>query len=115
KAIPLTIEGRETPFSKPADNNYTFNIYRDKSGALWFGSVGGLFKFSKGWSGENAKLTQINFPVTSIYDDGKGYLWLGGRTPGLTRLRIQDGRVTRYTSQQGLFDEYPTRILSDRQ
>ena len=30
----------------------------------------------------------ISFPVTSIYDDRRGYLWLAGRTPGVTRFRV---------------------------
>jgi signal transduction histidine kinase/CheY-like chemotaxis protein len=33
--------------------------------------------------------------------------------PGLTRFRIKDGRVTRYTENAGLFDDYPTTILAD--
>ena len=109
---PLTIRGWTTPLSKPG--NYTFTIYRGSDGTLWFGTVLGLFKFAKGEPPENARQSQIGFPVTSIYDDGKGNLWLCGRIPGITRFRIRDGRVARYTKQDGLFDEFPTGILGDR-
>jgi PAS domain S-box-containing protein len=109
---PFTFDGNATPLSKPG--NYTFVIYRAPNGTLWFGTVKGLFGFAHGKPTELAQQQQIQFPVTDIFDDGQGSLWLGGRVPGITRFRIADGRVTRYTSEQGLFDEIPTRILADR-
>ena len=111
QAQPFTFDGKPTPLSMPG--NYTFTIFRDRSGTLWFGTVKGLFKFAKGQPPESARQPQIDFPVTSIFDDLSGSLWLGGRIPGLTRFRIRDGRVTRYTRKDGLFDNYPSRVLAD--
>ena len=108
---PLTLGGKTTPLSKPG--NYTFTIYRDPSGTLWFGTVQGLFKFAKGQPPDKARQPQVSFPVTSIFDDLRGSLWLSGRIPGLTRFDIRDGRVTHYTKQSGLFDLSPSRVLSD--
>jgi signal transduction histidine kinase/CheY-like chemotaxis protein/ligand-binding sensor domain-containing protein len=108
---PLTIRGQTTPLSAPG--NYTFAIDRDSSGTLWFGTVRGLFKFSRGAPPSEAWQKQIDFPVTSIFNDDRGSLWLGGRVSGVTRYSIRDGRVTRYTKASGLFDDYPTRILAD--
>jgi PAS domain S-box-containing protein len=108
----FTYEGRTTPLSKPG--NYTFVIHRAPDATIWIGTVKGLFKFSKGISPEQSLQQQVSFPVTTIWDDGMGYLWLGGRVPGITRFRISSGEVTRYTSEEGLFDEIPTRILTDR-
>jgi signal transduction histidine kinase/CheY-like chemotaxis protein/ligand-binding sensor domain-containing protein len=110
---PFTFEGQPTPLSKPG--NYTFTIYRDQSGTLWFGTVKGLFMFAKGQSPDRAQQPQIDFPVTSIFDDQSGNLWLGGRIPGLTRFRLRDGRVTHYSKQNGLFDNYLSRVLADDQ
>ena len=110
-AVPLTFHGVTTPLSTPG--NYTFAIYRDTSGAMWFGTSKGLFHFAKGESPDKAWQKQIPFPVTTIFDDGRGSLWLGGRVPGLTRFRIRDGRVTRYTEDDGLFDDIPSHILAD--
>jgi signal transduction histidine kinase/ligand-binding sensor domain-containing protein/ActR/RegA family two-component response regulator len=108
---PLTFRGQTTPLSRPAI--YTFTIYRDPAGTLWFGTARGLYRFARGEPPEKAWQSQIAFPVTTIFDDGKGSLWLGGRIPGLTRFRTKDGRVTRYTENDGLFDGYPTSILTD--
>jgi two-component system, sensor histidine kinase and response regulator len=113
EVFPFTIRGQTTPLSAPG--NYTFTIFRDPSGTLWFGTVQGLFKFAKGEPPAKARQAQINFPVTSIADDQRGSLWLGGRTPGLIRFRIRDGRVTRYTKRNGFFDDYPTRVLTDNE
>ena len=109
---PLAFDGQTTPLSRPG--NYTFTIYRDRQGTLWFGTVEGLFKFAKGEPPSQAQQPEIKFPVTGIFDDGEGSLWLAGRTPGLTQFRLRDGRVTRYTSEAGLFDDYPTAILFDQ-
>ncbi|MGA9672006.1 MAG: diguanylate cyclase [Terracidiphilus sp.] len=109
RALPFTVQGKTTPFTAPG--NYTFTIYRQPLGVLWFGTEKGLFKYAPG----TIPVLQpgIDFPVTSISDDERGNLWLGGRTPGLTRLRIADGRVTHYSKRDGLFDVYPARALSD--
>jgi signal transduction histidine kinase/ligand-binding sensor domain-containing protein/FixJ family two-component response regulator len=111
KVTPFTIRGRVTPLSVPG--NYTFTLYRDAAGVLWFGTVKGLFKFSVDTPPEDSQQKTIDFPVTSISDDLKGNLWLGGRTSGLIRFHITDGRVTHYKKKDGLFDDYPSRILYD--
>ncbi len=112
RVSPFTLHGQMTPLSVPG--NYTFTIYRDGAGTLWFGTVKGLFKFAPGEPPSNAQQNQIDFQVTSISDDHRGSLWLGGRIPGITRFRMRDGQVTHYTKKDGLFDDYPSRALPDR-
>jgi signal transduction histidine kinase/CheY-like chemotaxis protein/ligand-binding sensor domain-containing protein len=109
---PFTIRGQSTPLSLPG--NYTFSIYQDPRETLWFGTVKGLFKFANGMLPSRSQQANVDFSVTSISPDNQGNLWLGGRTPGITRFRIRDGKVTHYTRRDGLFDEYPTRALPDR-
>jgi signal transduction histidine kinase/CheY-like chemotaxis protein/ligand-binding sensor domain-containing protein len=111
--LPFTIRGQTTPLSVPG--NYTFTIYTDPSGTLWFGTVKGLFKFAKGAPPSQAKQVGIDFPVTGISPDNKGNLWLSGRIPGIVRFRIRDGQITHFTRKLGLFDEYATKALPDRQ
>ena len=109
RASPFTVHGKATPLTSPG--TYTFTIHRQPSGVLWFGTVKGLFKYAPG----TIPVLQpaIDFPVTSISDDEHGNLWIGGRTPGLTRFRIRDRKVTHYSKRDGLFDVYPARALSD--
>ena len=111
EATPLTLHGRTTPLSTPSV--YTFSIYRDPRGTLWFGTAQGLLRLAQGESPDQGWQKQIAFPVTTIFDDGAGSLWLGGRAPGIARFRLRDGRVTRYTESSGLFDDFPSGILSD--
>jgi signal transduction histidine kinase/ligand-binding sensor domain-containing protein/DNA-binding response OmpR family regulator len=111
RAFPYSIRGRTTPLSSPGI--YTFTIYRQPSGTLWFGTTNGLYRFASGTSPQNARQRGVDFSVTSISDDGRGNLWLGGRTPGLTRFRIRDGRVTHYSKKDGLFDEIPSSAVPD--
>ena len=110
---PFTVRGQTTPLSTPG--NFTFSIYRDHAGVLWFGTVKGLFRFAPGEDPMKSRQPGIDFPVTSISDDHRGSLWLGGRTPGLTRFRLTDGRVTHYRKKDGLFDDLLTRVLNDDQ
>lgn len=110
---PLTFHGRLTPLS--VRGTYTFTIYRDPSGTMWFGTTKGLFRFRDGESPDKAWQQEVPFPVTTIFDDRRGNLWIGGRSPGLTRFRMADRHVTRYTSRTGLFDGYPTSIQGDEQ
>jgi PAS domain S-box-containing protein len=111
RLLPLTFKGETTPLSTPG--HYTFTIHRDKQGTLWFGTAQGLYKFAPGLSVWEARQKQIPFAVTSIAEDGRGNLWLGGRTPGLTRLRIRDGRISHYGKREGLFDAYPSSVVAD--
>ena len=73
-----------------------------------------LFRFAEGQPPGTAQQKQIHFPVTLIFDDGQGTLWLGGRTPGLCRFDVQTGRVTHYMRKDGLFDGPLTSVLTDR-
>jgi hypothetical protein len=45
KAQPFTVHRNTTPLS--LSGNYTFTIYRQLSGTLWFGTVKGLFKYAR--------------------------------------------------------------------
>lgn len=111
KLLPFTVRGRNTAFTKPGI--YAFTIYCDPAGTLWFGTPLGLFKVVPGDDPAEELRTGIHFPVTSISDDGHGSLWLGGRSPGLTRFRTSDERVTNYRAKDGLFDGYLSRALRD--
>ncbi len=110
KVTPFTIHGETTPITYGL---YVLSMYYDPSGVLWAGTVHGFFKFVPGASPQTARRGEIDVPVTSIYDDRRGNLWMGGRFPGLLQYRVADGRVTRYGKRNGLFDGYVSHILPD--
>ncbi len=109
KTYPFLVRGHETPLTNPG--NYVFATYRQPSGTLWFGTVKGLFRYDPGTI--PVRQLGIDFPVTTISDDGSGNLWLGGRIPGITRFRMRDGEVVRYLKSSGLFNTYSYRVLPD--
>lgn len=108
KVLPYTVRGKPTLVTDAGI--YTFAIYRGPSGTLWFGTSNGLFKAPDEGHPEGSWEPGINFNVVTIFEDGSGSLWLGGRTPGLTQYRIRDHRVTRYTKRDGLFDGFASYI-----
>ncbi len=111
KLLDFTVRGKPLPGHDPAA--YVFAMHRDAAGTVWISSDARLFEIPAG-SPPREPPKGIDFFVTSIHDDGRGYLWLAGRAPGVTRLRIADGQVTHYTAKDGLLDDTITRALTDR-
>ena len=110
KTLPFTVRGKTSPIAEAA--TYTFTIIRGTDRTLWFGTTNGLFKIPPAGNDRGSWQPNIKFDVTSIFDDAHGSLWLGGRTPGLVQYRIADGRVTRYTKANGLFDRSVSHVLA---
>jgi len=108
---PFTFDGKSTSLSAP--DTYTFTLYTAHDSTLWVGAVKGLYRFTHGQPLSPDPVPGVRFPVTSIFDDGTGYLWLAGRVPGFTRYRISDGSITRFNSENGFFDELPAGIVAD--
>ena len=87
-------------------------MLEDRQGRIWVGTRAGLAviddevmtRFS---SGNNARLRE----VFSFHEDEQGALWIGTYGEGLFRLK--DQVLTRYTKQQGLFDNVVYTILDD--
>jgi ligand-binding sensor domain-containing protein len=49
--------------------------------------------------------------VRCLYEDAAGALWIGTYNGGLTRLK--DGRLTAFTTRQGLFNDGVSWLLDD--
>jgi len=109
KVSPFLVGGKSTPVTNAGV--YTFTIYNDPAGTLWFGTSNGLFKVPAAGRPGAGRQEGTDFAIASIYDDGRGNLWLAGRTPGIVRFRIADGRVTHYAKRDGLFDVFASYIL----
>ena len=110
KTAPKPVEG-EAPAPRP----FVFTMCRDASGRLWYGTSQGLYFSRPGVPSILEAEPAAPFPVTSIYDDGRGYLWLTGRTPGIVRFHVEERQVVQYTATEGLADDEITRALCDKE
>ena len=92
---------------------FFFTAHRGGDGTRWYGTTSGLFR-ERGGSLEDARrVPGIDFAVASVWDDGRGSLWVVGRAPGVTRLSLADGSTTRYTAADGLFEDELTAAICD--
>jgi signal transduction histidine kinase len=60
---------------------------------------------------ERLDINQPYLDITALYEDRDGILWIGSYDGGLGRFK--DGRFTRYTTKEGLFDDGVFQILED--
>mgnify|MGYP003873866733 CR=1 FL=1 len=78
-----------------------------RSGALWIGTNKGLFRFSGAETGPPV----VEGPVVALLEDQNGVLWAGTWGRGLFRVHL--GRVDRWSSAQGLPDDFIRTLYED--
>lgn len=87
-------------------------IHEDRSGALWFGTYGGLARFNDGgFVSYTVTEGLAGNRVRTIHEDADGVLWIGTYDDGLSRFR--DGRFFNYRIEHGLYNNGVFRILED--
>jgi len=88
-------------------------IYQDRTGRLWAGGSFGLARFENGTLVplRIGALNRIDINLQSIREDVDGTLWIGTWSQGLQRLK--DGRLTTFTTANGLYDDVAWSILED--
>lgn len=103
----LMKDGKQYPIRE-----YVVCFYWQPSGILWVGTTRGLVKIENGestlFTTEDGMAGMWN---SSIFDDGKGSLWISSTKGGLTRYR--DGKFTAYTTKAGLFTDEIFCVLGD--
>ena len=60
------------------------SLAKDRAGAVWIGTNGGLARF---WNGQMQRLEGDSAAVLSIFEDHDGDLWVGTETAGVSVLR----------------------------
>jgi len=111
----------------PSDDVKTIHEARD--GTLWLGTSGGLAQIKSEPSAMAGNLgktmnrplsqTALTFTekdglagtIRTIYEDGDGTFWIGTYDSGLSRFK--DGKLTNYTTANGLFSNGIFQILED--
>lgn len=87
-------------------------IYEDSSGAMWFGTYGGLAKLEKGeFKNFTTAEGLASNSVRTIYEDREKTLWIGTYEGGLSRFR--DGKFFNFTQESGLFSNGVFQIFED--
>ena len=87
-------------------------LAEDRNGDLLVGTDGGLNRVHEGVFVKDPVLATLgNERIWAIRVDSSGSLWLGTRGNGLVRIR--DGKITRYTTRDGLLSNSIYQILED--
>jgi ligand-binding sensor domain-containing protein len=94
------------------------SLFKDREGTLWIGSFAALTRMREGrfelmalLKGKNNKIDLFDPSTLAIYQDHEGTMWFG-TVEGL--VRYKDGVVTRYTTSDGLPDNYIQAIHESR-
>jgi signal transduction histidine kinase/sugar lactone lactonase YvrE len=94
----------------PSDDVKT--IIEEPDGRIWVGTFGGLTSWHAGvlksWTERDGLPGGV---VRSLYRDHDGVLWIGTYDGGLGRYK--DGRFSRLTTREGLYDNGVFQILED--
>lgn len=85
-----------------------------RKGGIWFVGDQGVLRLDKNriverWTPAEGLSSRF---ARSLYEDGRGVLWIGTYGGGLNR--IENGRITHYDESNGLFDDTVSCILADK-
>lgn len=95
-----------------APTNLVWAIFEDHEDNLWFGTYGQLALFRDGRFVPEKEDNRLALrDVTYFYEDSNNVLWMTTAGDGLKRL--DRGKITSYSLEQGLFNETTWAILED--
>lgn len=94
-------------------NNTILDIYKDKSGLMWIGTISGISRvnpkqefinYQKRFGEEN---TLSGKSISGIYEDEFGDLWIGTNTSGLNKIERKDDKYIHYN-----YDKFNTNTIA---
>jgi len=109
-------------FTMVSDKIIVIDIYKDRSGDLWFGTMRGLNKYDRA-SGKYLKYrhnpkdsTSLSHrDVQSMYESKSGEFWVGTVGRGLNLFDRKSNKFIHYTTNDGLPNNFIAGILEDEQ
>ncbi|MBI3651581.1 MAG: hypothetical protein HY231_11245 [Acidobacteria bacterium] len=108
------------PLDQSGNSKRVSRLIEDETGALWCGTANGLYRLIRTAEGWQSTLIDLPLPqkdfvpeVSALAFDKQGSLWIGTGA-GLYRL-LPDGRIKRYTTQNGLSQDGISELLFDRE
>jgi ligand-binding sensor domain-containing protein/signal transduction histidine kinase len=129
-----SVAGRAEDKAKPKFVVYRFtetknahrvtSLYEDRTGTVWCGTIGGLYRLQESQGRWQAHFIDIGMPpeeevpwshsIMVLQEDRQGALW-GGTGIGDLYRRFPDGRHERYTGPNGLPYVHISAVLQDRE
>lgn len=82
-------------------NNYIRALLEDREGTIWAGSERGLAMYRRGtWVTDALTTALASERIWALYQDEQGSVWIGTHGDGL--IRVHDGKLERFTAENGL-------------
>lgn len=89
-----------------------YSLAESADGSIWIGSDNGLNRLRDGRISNDSKTGNLaGAVVISLYLDTRHTLWIGTFGRGL--FRLENSRLTQYTTHQGLLDDTVNSIVED--
>jgi ligand-binding sensor domain-containing protein/signal transduction histidine kinase len=105
-------DGKFVEFPERIARGAITGLAQQSDGALWVGSMaGGLKRIRLGSDAVLSATNLLSQAIRTLYLDLEGTLWIGTAGGGLSRW--QNGRVTTFTSRQGLGADTIVQIVED--
>lgn len=98
-------------FNLPPGRRFVRAMTEDTKGNIWAGASDGLLVRVTGDSLADETSMSAALSIRCLYGATNGDLWIGYAGAGVGRLR--DGQITRFTTEQGLPNDYVSQILRD--
>lgn len=103
--------------------DWIFDIYQDKSGIMWFASMGsGLWKYDtsrkkfKKYNHEDGKSNSLSSnSLSSVMQDRKGIIWISTDRGGICRYNSNTDDFTTFSIKDEFPDDVAYKILEDKQ
>jgi len=108
-------DGSWENFGAPDDglvDNYVLTLMQDREGRVWAGTLRGVSIYEGfGWWDFEMPPQLRSYPVTAIFEDGRGNYWFGTEGGGVGRFDGSEWQV--FTSEDGLAQDVVWSIAED--
>jgi signal transduction histidine kinase/ligand-binding sensor domain-containing protein len=98
-------------FNLPSGYRYIRAMAEDAAGNFWAGATDGLLVRVSGDTLVNETAKSASLSIRCLYGAANGDVWIGYAGAGVGRLR--NGSITRFSTDQGLLNDYVSQILGD--
>jgi signal transduction histidine kinase/ligand-binding sensor domain-containing protein len=103
--------GKLQSFALPSGHRFIRALAEDASGNLWAGASDGLLVCVTGDDLVDETARSSSLSIRCLHGAANGDLWIGYAGAGVGRLR--NGSITRFSTDQGLPNDYVAQILTD--